>query len=549
MNRRLVRTTFSVSSLLVAACSGPANVTVKVTPEQANVLTCSKLGLSALVTGTTNMGVNWSVSPASSGTVDGLGQYTSPIQTPNPAGVTVTATSQVDPSASSSAALELATAFPKGPSNVGLTRASLGLYTHWVVAQGQRAYAVAPLQTNGSATAQIQIARSDDGGTSFATPTTAITTTMDAVNDSTSYIDCTSVAIDAGNPDVVYLYGRISGSNALAKTVGTDGGITTLAFAVSTNGGGSFQTSVLRVVGQSGVGLCGDVISPAPGKVVIEAPGAYGCDGNPDMYVWSDANQGAGLASGTGDQFSWLANGDTHALDDVNNGANCEHLGIGQNGGSDASGATSESPRLFTDASGHVCVTYVGELSSSGNPSQINTYVQCSNDLGQSFSPPAKVDPATAAGVDHEQAAGTFGPNGRAAIVWNQGGLDAGANLYVAISQDGGGSFGSPIAVPTYVLPGETSGAPTKSPSIAYDASGVLWVAYQAYDGGSKNRVIVDKSCDDGKTWSGAVLVNGPEGSITDMSVPWFVLATGAAPRLALTTDANDGLAVFTLAP
>ena len=92
-------------------------------------------------------------------------------------------------------------------------------------------------------------------------------------------------------------------------------------------------------------------------------------------------------------------------------------------------------------------------------------------------------------------------------------------------------------------------------PSLVHDGSGYglawednrSWLAYHVYDGASHDRVVVDKSCDFGQTWSGAVLVNGPEGSITDMLVPALVPTSGSAPHLVAT--AVDHLAYFSLAP
>ena len=86
-----------------------------------------------------------------------------------------------------------------------------------------------------------------------------------------------------------------------------------------------------------------------------------------------------------------------------------------------------------------------------------------------------------------------------------------------------------------------------ENPTIAYDASGILWIAYRAYDGGFQDRIVVDKSCDGGMTWSGPVLVTGPEASITDMKFPTLLTTPGDAPRIA--ASASDHRAIFTLAP
>ena len=58
------------------------------------------LTLTATVTGTNNQAVTWSVTGG--GTISSLGVYTAPATVPNPAKVTVTATSQADPTKSGS---------------------------------------------------------------------------------------------------------------------------------------------------------------------------------------------------------------------------------------------------------------------------------------------------------------------------------------------------------------------------------------------------------------------------------------------------------------
>lgn len=77
--------------------------------------------------------------------------------------------------------------------------------------------------------------------------------------------------------------------------------------------------------------------------------------------------------------------------------------------------------------------------------------------------------------------------------------------------------------------------------------SGILWIAYRAYDGSSNDRIVVDKSCDGGKTWSGAVLVNAPEPPTTNMRFPAFAFTPDAAPHIVAT--ASDHLAYVSLAP
>jgi len=108
------------------------------------------------------------------------------------------------------------------------------------------------------------------------------------------------------------------------------------------------------------------------------------------------------------------------------------------------------------------------------------------------------------------------------------------------------------VQVPTYVIPGGTTGAPAVNPTVQFDAAGILWLAYRVDDGDVSNRIVVDKSCDGGHTWSGAVLVNGTEQQIADatfdnMKWPVLIGSTGEAPRLAAT--AAGEVDVFGLTP
>ena len=87
-------------------------VTVAVTPATITLVVGGKQAFQAVVTGTTNTAVNWSVNGqaggnATVGTIDGSGNYTAPSSLPSPPQVTVTATSQADGNASGTAQVTL----------------------------------------------------------------------------------------------------------------------------------------------------------------------------------------------------------------------------------------------------------------------------------------------------------------------------------------------------------------------------------------------------------------------------------------------------------
>lgn len=103
--------TKSATSLIVIT-TPPTVVSVSVSPLSALLQTGSITAFSALVTGTTNTSVTWSVNgipggSAAVGTITALGVYTAPIAVPAPASVSVTAASVADPNVSGSAAVTI----------------------------------------------------------------------------------------------------------------------------------------------------------------------------------------------------------------------------------------------------------------------------------------------------------------------------------------------------------------------------------------------------------------------------------------------------------
>jgi hypothetical protein len=101
---------------VLAACSvgggggtnPPPSIRVTVSPGTANVFVNQLQTFTAAVSNATNNAVTWSVSGsgcsgASCGSIDGSGLYTAPATVPNPATVTVTATSQQDTTKSGNA--------------------------------------------------------------------------------------------------------------------------------------------------------------------------------------------------------------------------------------------------------------------------------------------------------------------------------------------------------------------------------------------------------------------------------------------------------------
>jgi hypothetical protein len=538
-----------VGAVVSLACSsspsGPVAVTVTVTPTPINVLTCSTTPFTATLTGTTETAVDWSITPATgAGTIGIEGDYSAPTTAPTAPNnsVTVTALTEGNPSqGNTTPPFIVATAFPGAPipvpgsTGVGeIGDPSIGVYQHLAAASGNRVYATwvdnpAPPATE----IKQMVARSDDGGATWTTPVPAIDATIlggSTTNDGS--MDCPAIAVDPGNPDVVYTTATADLGNSLGASAGDPTG-PAVVFSVSVDGGKTFTPTVLSTA-FAAFDPCQDIASPAPNTVVVTVPGT-GCNQLTttamDIYVWSDANRGAGFASGSLDskQAFW-ASGLTGALDVLRGDPSCStDLIAYDNGGDNDSAQAIESPRMFVDGHGRLCLVYAA---TSQTGAIENSYVQCSADAGHSFTQPSELDPALAT---DNQPSGTFGPGNAAAIAWttNVAGADQ-QTLYIALSNDGGATFGAPIVVPTLAKP--------FSPSILYDASGVIWIAYRI-DGGSA--LVVDKSCDEGLTFSGPVSASV---AADDSLMGPSLLDTGApAPRLFGAAEMN--LASFSLSP
>jgi Chitobiase/beta-hexosaminidase C-terminal domain len=100
-----ISTTFMVSA--PASAPVPGSVSVTVQPGSITLGTAQPQAFSATVSGTSNTGVTWSLSP-SLGSISSAGFYTAPSSISSGQTVTVTATSEADPSKTASALVTLA---------------------------------------------------------------------------------------------------------------------------------------------------------------------------------------------------------------------------------------------------------------------------------------------------------------------------------------------------------------------------------------------------------------------------------------------------------
>lgn len=102
----------------VVTVNNQAGVTINVAPGTATVAAGQSLQFTALVSGTTNTGVTWSVDEGIlHGAVDAAGLYTAPSTVPGPPTATVRATSVADPSRSASAIVTIT----GGAAEIGIT--------------------------------------------------------------------------------------------------------------------------------------------------------------------------------------------------------------------------------------------------------------------------------------------------------------------------------------------------------------------------------------------------------------------------------------------
>jgi hypothetical protein len=470
---------------------------------------------------------------------------------PTPSTATVVATALADGKTTGMSLLTLGTAFPSAArpitGSAGSTSFDTGTFVHSVAAKGNRVYAVWSDDPTGGTTVRLKVARSDDGGATWMAPVTALTANLQPPNVvPSSFIRCPAVAIDAGNADVVYAIGDVTGPTDVGMLDQLINGNQAQLIGISTDGGATWTQHTLHVA--AGGDICADVVSPAANTVTVVSPGWGDCVAGPggmrDMFVWSDSHRGAGFATGAiiASPEEYFADGYTHGLDDLGNDPQCtsEHLFPEADGGTDSAGGATESPRLFTDGAGNLCVTYIGYINHSNGTMEVHAYMQCSADAGTTWTTAVVLDGASPPQYS-TSVVGAAGPNGAVTALWSSG---RNGGLYTATSTDGGKTFAPRSQTPHPIqLAGDTERSIALNPMIAYDAQGILWVAYRAYDG-NIDQMIVDKSCDGGQTWSGPRSIDTAG---VAMKFPTFAMTPGAAPTLG--AWAGDHMATFTLTP
>jgi hypothetical protein len=493
----------SATSSSTTGSGGTGPITVAVTPTTSKTLTCETLAFTATVTGTTDQAVTWALAPTGAGAIDAAGKYTAPIQVPAPDSVQITATSHADPTAMASASVTLSTTRPGA--NVAVSKQAVdepGVREHVIAARGAQVYSVF---TSSDATGSfVYVAASTDSGATWGAPV--------RVNDNVGDVNAENavVAVDAENPKVVYVAYKLTAGGGFTKSKDVVSGPSgaTMVEATSIDGGATFTNYVLLSAG-NGLGNSLDIVSPGADQVVVSIPTFY------TMSLYADTTKGAGFANGKASGESWETTGVAASFEEAKDPTAMDPFSyMAQNGGSEQ--ASGSAPRLVTDGAGRICVVYQG-VYFSGNDFDLGSdlpYIQCSSDLAKTFSPALPLDTDRTAAHDLPTAA--FGPNHTITAAWEQIDAKGLEQTYLAQSTDNGKTFGAPFVHAPYVLPDATLSQPRFN-SVIHEGS-TLWLIYAAYDGGAHSRVIADKSCDGGKTWSRAELTNGAEGAIDDTS-------------------------------
>jgi IPT/TIG domain-containing protein len=183
--RRLFHLSLLFSAPFFAGCAGtsapnnqpppPAGVQVSVSPPTANIRAGDSLPFSAVVSGTTNAAVTWSITgtagnPPVIGTISTGGNYSAPAAVPNPNTITVHATSAADASASGPSSVTLLNPTPVltgiSPSSVGTGNFALTVTGSKFVNGAQVLLGTTPLQTIfGSATQLTATGSASSSGT------------------------------------------------------------------------------------------------------------------------------------------------------------------------------------------------------------------------------------------------------------------------------------------------------------------------------------------------------------------------------------------------
>lgn len=481
------------------------STTLAVTPATANVLTCDTLQFKE--TGGAGNGA-WTVSP--SGSIDAKsGLFTAPNTSPASPASTITYT---EAPASATASVQIATAFLGAPATVPDTTNMGGIGTsypfeHAFTANGTRVYTAVLGATASGPVVTADIYASNDSGKTFTKTATY----------HTGNLTCVTAAVDAANPDIVYLVYYAGHGDSTSNTG------TTVRLVVSKDGGKTFPTEyiVMDSANIQGSFICPDVTSPSADHVIVAA-NAFG-NNNSEVTTFVSDSDGANIGpvgtEGVAAAANPAAPGSIVAASDTNSAAVIDGCSLEDNG-------QNESPRIFSNQSGTACITYWSNFGSC-NPADGGTgsswLIQCSTNNGTTWTAP-KVLASPNTGDQVNYFSGAISKGGNIAVTY----LDnvAGANeVMIAISKDGGKTFSAPIQYPSASRAAIVAGSGTSSPVLAWESDTILWLS-QTLNASDAPVLVEDKTCDFGTTWSGAVNAGAYEGTSL-LSTSTGMVATG----------------------
>lgn len=255
----------------------PSNVSVAITPTEAQIPVGGKQQFNATVTGSSNQAVTWTISGVgctgnSCGTISTSGLYTAPATVPNPSTATVTATSVADTSKSASATVIIVSA---GSVSVSVTPSSAA-----VTAGGHQQFTAKVTGTTNSAVTW-SLSGSGCSGSSCGTITTGglYTAPTTVPTPPTVTVKATSVAAPAQSAAATVTIGASSGvtvtpSTATVKPSGQ------VPFSATVSSGSSVVIWSVSGTGCTGTG-CGSInstglytapaVPPSPATVTVTA--------------------------------------------------------------------------------------------------------------------------------------------------------------------------------------------------------------------------------------------------------------------------------------
>ena len=460
-----------------------------VTPATANLLTCHPLQFKE--TGGAGGGT-WTAAPA--GKIDAAsGLYSAPLTAAAGMSSVVTYTeSYADGgSASASGNITLATAF-LGPIATLPTNAnpdSAGTHSpfeHTFTANGSRIYsAIQRAPVAGGALLEADLYVSSDSGKTFTAGAVYHTGNLTA--------NCITTAVDAGDPDVVYLTYYAGHGDSTSNTGNT------VRLAVSQDGGKTFPTEYIVADNTNSFAdfICPDVISPSADHVIVS--GIATTSNTSWAATFVSGNRGSSIGPVGTEGVSSPANpadpSGYYAVSDTNSSSAKTGCTFSANGGN-------KGPRVSTNGAGNVCVTYSG---TSGDCNGV--FVQCSADNGATWTATNPIATPTA----NTGIFSAVSKSGNVALTW----LDTVASateVMLAISRDGGKTFGAPFQYPSSARNGVVPGAYTYDPVVTWESDDILWLS-QTLDGSDSPVLMADKTCDFGTSWSGAVNVGPYKGT------------------------------------